>query len=51
MNLHFFFEGKLAREEVSSAFLATLLEQRPDIRTAFFEVLAECIGSELASSG
>jgi PD-(D/E)XK nuclease superfamily protein len=50
MNLHFFFEGKVAREEVASAFLATILEQRADIRGAFFDTLVDCIGSELAES-
>jgi hypothetical protein len=39
MNLHLFFEGKLSREESASAFLATLLEQRPDFRSFFFNVL------------
>ncbi len=43
MDLHFFFEGKLSGEEVASAFLATLLEQRPEIRQAFFDVLAKSI--------
>lgn len=50
MNLHMFFEGKVAREEVASAFLATILEQRADIRGAFFDTLVDCIGSELAES-
>ncbi|MBM3134037.1 MAG: hypothetical protein FJZ89_01870 [Chloroflexi bacterium] len=36
MNPHFFFQGKLPREESASAFLATLLEQRADFRSFFF---------------
>lgn len=36
MNIHFFFEGKLSREETSSAFIASLLEQREDFRSYFF---------------
>ena len=38
----------MAKEPVSSAFFATLLEQRADIRSALFDMLADCIGSELA---
>ncbi len=38
MNIRFFFQGKLSREEASSAFLATLLEQRPDFRAYFFNL-------------
>lgn len=37
MNIHFFFEGKLSREEATSALLATLLEQRADFRAFFFD--------------
>ncbi len=36
---HFFFEGKLSREESSSAFLATLLEQSPNFRNYFFRLI------------
>ena len=36
---HFFFEGKLSREEAVSAFLATLLEQQPLIREGFLSLL------------
>ncbi|MFZ1979537.1 MAG: PD-(D/E)XK nuclease family protein [Bacteroidota bacterium] len=32
MKINFFFKGKLSREEASSAFLATLLEQWPEFR-------------------
>ena len=39
MNPHFFFVGKLSREEASSAFLASLLEQRADFRTFLFKLL------------
>jgi len=39
MNPHFFFKGKLSREESASAFLATLIEQRPDFRTFLFSAL------------
>lgn len=46
MDLHFFFK----REQGASAFLATLLEQRPDVRSDFFGMLAECIGHALADS-
>jgi PD-(D/E)XK nuclease superfamily len=48
MKLHLFFKGRMAKEPVSSAFLATLLEQRAEIRSALFDMLAECVGSELA---
>jgi hypothetical protein len=37
MNPHFFFLGKLSREESTSAFLATLLEQHADFRSYFFK--------------
>src|ERR1051325_2015409 len=47
MNLHFFFEHK-SKEIMSSAFLATILEQRPDIRSAFLDLIAEPIDLELA---
>ena len=40
MNLHYFFEGKLGREEAASAFLATMLEQHPEFRQAFFRLLS-----------
>jgi hypothetical protein len=40
MNPHFFFVGKLSREESASAFLATLLEYRHDFRTYLFKMLA-----------
>ena len=46
MDLHFFFE----REQGASAFLASLLEQRKDVRDAFFDILDDCIGGELAES-
>ncbi len=36
MRLNTFFNGKLGREEMSSAFLACLLEQRDDFRSFFF---------------
>jgi len=39
MNPHFFFQGKLSREESASAFLATLLEQRADFRSFLFRIL------------
>jgi len=39
MKPHFFFKGKLSREESASAFLATLLEQRPDFRSFLFSSL------------
>lgn len=39
MDLHLFFEGSIGRETVSSALLATVLEQFPDERNAFFELL------------
>ena len=39
MNIHFFFKGKLSREESSSALIASLLEQRADFRSFFFEEL------------
>src|ERR1700730_5613268 len=48
MTLNLFFEGKMAKEPVSSAFIATLLEQRAEIKIAFFDMLADCIGSQLA---
>jgi hypothetical protein len=35
MRLDLFFNGKLGREEMSSAFLATLLDQRDDFRDFF----------------
>lgn len=34
MNPHFFFKGKLSREESASAYLATLLDQIPEFRVA-----------------
>ena len=37
MRLNIFFNGKLSREEMSSAFLACLLEQRDDFRSFFFQ--------------
>lgn len=40
MNIHFFFSGKLSREESASAFLASLLEQRVDFRIFFFDLLS-----------
>ena len=39
VNPHFFFEGKLAREESASALLATLLEQSACFRQRFLDVL------------
>ena len=39
MNLHFFYEGSLGREEAASAFLATMLEQYPSFRKSFFDLL------------
>jgi hypothetical protein len=48
MNLHLFFEGSIPREPVSSAFLATLLEQRSDVRSVFFDVVSSCVGKDLA---
>lgn len=52
MDLDLFFEGKLGREEVSSAVLATLLKHRQDVRDAFFDMLAlaDCVERELADS-
>lgn len=46
MNIHLFFEGKLSREESSSAYLATLLEQWHEFRKA---LIAEYLNDELAS--
>ncbi len=40
MNPYFFFVGKLSREESASAFLATLLEDRPDFRKYLFKIVA-----------
>ena len=48
MNLHLFFEGTMAREPISSAFLATLLDQCNEVRNYFFDRLADCVGQELA---
>lgn len=39
MNPHFFFSGKLSREESASAFLATLLDQHAEFRAFFFRSL------------
>jgi hypothetical protein len=39
VNPHFFFEGKLSREESASALLATLLEQSIEFRRRFCELL------------
>jgi hypothetical protein len=39
MNPHFFFQGKLSREESASAFLATLIEQSAGFRTSFLAAL------------
>lgn len=50
MNPHLFFQGKLGREEVTSAFLATLLEQQKSVRNGFFDLLAQSLGQELADS-
>lgn len=46
MNLHLFFEGMPSREEVASAFFASLLEQRPDVRNELFDILADSDGSD-----
>lgn len=47
MNPHFFFQGKLSREESASAYLATLLEQFPPLRAAALDIagIAEPAGS------
>jgi hypothetical protein len=37
MRLNTFFNGKLGREELSSAFLACLIQQRDDFRSFFFQ--------------
>ncbi|MCC6335541.1 MAG: PD-(D/E)XK nuclease family protein [Myxococcales bacterium] len=39
MDPRYFFQGKLAREEAASAFLATLLASRADFRAFFFQQL------------
>ena len=39
VNPHFFFEGKLAREESASALLATLLEQSACFRNRFLDLI------------
>lgn len=44
MNLHLFFEGMQAREEVASAFFASLLEQQPEVRNELFDILADSDG-------
>ena len=44
MDLSLFFVGKLAREEVASAILATLLKHRQDVRDVFFDELAAAEG-------
>jgi len=41
MNPHFFFKGKLSREEAASAFLATMLECRADFRSFVFGTLEQ----------
>jgi len=48
MKWHLFFEGQMSREVVASAFLGTILDQRADIRNAFFDTLADCVGAELS---
>ncbi len=50
MDVHLFFEGKLACEEVASAFFASLLDQQADVRNELFDILAEYVGQELAAS-
>jgi len=39
MKPHFFFQGKLSREESASAFLATLLDQHSEFRSFFYKSL------------
>lgn len=39
MNMHFFFSGRLSREESASALLASLIEQREDFREFFFSLV------------
>jgi hypothetical protein len=46
VNLHLFFQGKMSREEVASAFLATVLEQHRPFRQAFLAELAIDAGEE-----
>ncbi|MCC6334301.1 MAG: PD-(D/E)XK nuclease family protein [Myxococcales bacterium] len=48
MNLSYFFEGKLAKEEVASAFLAMMLDGHGGFRQYFFERLTAA-GSRCAS--
>lgn len=49
-SLHFFFDGKLGREEATSAFLATLLEQQSCFRTKFFNLLDDNIAVTLSQN-
>jgi hypothetical protein len=39
MDLDLFFSGMASREELASAYLATLLNHQPSVRSAFFDVL------------
>ena len=39
MDISLFFKGKIKREEISSAFLATLLNNRSYFRDSFFDLL------------
>ena len=50
MDLHLLFKGKLGREDLASALLATLLEQRNDVRSTFFDLLTESVGQAVGSS-
>ncbi len=47
MDMHLFFEGNIGREIMSSALLATVLEQFPNERSAFFELLRDGESSSL----
>jgi|YNPNPStandDraft_1061719.scaffolds.fasta_scaffold03633_2 hypothetical protein len=50
MHLRHFFRGLLKREEVASAFLATLLECEPAFREAFFQELFPDAAADLAGA-
>jgi hypothetical protein len=43
LDLNLFFSGMASREELASAYLATLLNHQPSVRSAFFDMLEAAV--------